>query len=859
MLSKIRMEEKMSSLYEVVRDTVDSSSMDMSRKILFGFGEFSTNMDEYYKRIISSFVRKKDIIINQIDGKLIFNLENVNDLWSISFISEYIKKEIEKIELRINEQIAELKNQYETLQQQARTERINLGKELKIIGKQKKILEKQLEEALKCKSGFFDLETFPYSIEFEQNIHIKQELLKKIKESIKSIHILRNVIEHGNIQNKNDIVINNYGIQISIPYTYIDGFNKGKIIAREQDRIIVEKTNEIVYPILEEFGYDIKRIESFFYNIEPSQLSFLLKICNNKTENLYRLPLSLFYKSNNINRIISTLLKINKENILQDEDYKLLNSIKCVINNIFTGNLIVLLHSNKTLKLNSKELVMLSEILTKFDLKIFEKQIDIEKATLIINNYLNLKNKFSNDLNIINFEELPYKIFEMSFEKSSIYLQNIIKLKKIINTAEKDLEKKLGLNFNLNTFINDDNLLPYLSDVIDIITNIDKYAPGKNQFLYLSQLLFDISSRQILRMNARYPYKFRSIDNEEKKMIEEVINKYKSNCNIDSVLRMDDIIDYKPKNKKNINREKTISIVKELRSKNISFIDYLKAKSINDNEWFLISEIKLYEEELYYLIDKTNDYNISLDLIVKLKQNIYYNTIEDNGIIYDRNQVELYFKRIKNNFKRNIDKLLTKYSPEDLIKLPSEIFYSDDVVFDTLFVNYNENLCKSIFGVENPKIIGTLLYANSVFSQYQKEDLKILDIDFDKFIHNCFNDTYIYRKNITDISITQESYLGQFLLDNDEKRDYQNIKSNIMNKLRNSFAHFRFKQVKDKDGNIVSNKIYLYDKYEESSNNNFNLIIDLKDLVELTRQVEIGLSKKSELIIADEENRFKSR
>ena len=70
----------MSSLYEVVRDTVDSSSMDMSRKILFGFGEFSTNMDEYYKRIISSFVRKKDIIINQIDGKLIFNLENVNDL-----------------------------------------------------------------------------------------------------------------------------------------------------------------------------------------------------------------------------------------------------------------------------------------------------------------------------------------------------------------------------------------------------------------------------------------------------------------------------------------------------------------------------------------------------------------------------------------------------------------------------------------------------------------------------------------------------------------------------------------------------------------------------------------------------------
>ena len=262
----------MHSLYEIVNATVHSDSMDVAKEILFGFDEFSTNIDEYYKRIISSFVKKKDIIINQVNGKLIFDLENINDLWSIIFISTYIKREFERIDLKSKEQIDELQREYEALQQRARTERINLGKELKNVGKQKSLLEKKREELLKCINGFFNLDSFPYSIEFEQNISMKEETLKMIKESIKAIHILRNILEHGNVQNDSDIVIYNYGIQISIPATYLDGFNKGKIIAREKDRIIVEKTNKIIYPILEKFNYDIKLIENFFYNLDPSYL-----------------------------------------------------------------------------------------------------------------------------------------------------------------------------------------------------------------------------------------------------------------------------------------------------------------------------------------------------------------------------------------------------------------------------------------------------------------------------------------------------------------------------------------------------------------------------------------------------------
>jgi hypothetical protein len=94
--------------------------------------------------------------------------------------------------------------------------------------------------------------------------------------------------------------------------------------------------------------------------------------------------------------------------------------------------------------------------------------------------------------------------------------------------------------------------------------------------------------------------------------------------------------------------------------------------------------------------------------------------------------------------------------------------------------------------------------------------------------------------------------------DNNQKRSSEDLKKYLLDKLRNSLAHFRFKPVLDKEGNIVNDKIYIYDTYDESSNNNFDLIIDIKDFVELTREIELGLLKKNnENVIED--NRFKVR
>ena len=63
--------------------------------------------------------------------------------------------------------------------------------------------------------------------------------------------------------------------------------------------------------------------------------------------------------------------------------------------------------------------------------------------------------------------------------------------------------------------------------------------------------------------------------------------------------------------------------------------------------------------------------------------------------------------------------------------------------------------------------------------------------------------------------------------------------------MRNSICHFRFKPVKDEDGNVVEDKVYLYDKYDNSESNNFNLIIDINKLVDITNQIELSLENKN--------------
>lgn len=311
--------------------------------------------------------------------------------------------------------------------------------------------------------------------------------------------------------------------------------------------------------------------------------------------------------------------------------------------------------------------------------------------------------------------------------------------------------------------------------------------------------------------------------------------------------------------------QKLVEIVKLIKSRNISFKEYtdelIAQTRVNDYYLSDFSTIRWYEDELNYLLYKTNNnYELSVEVIIKLSGNIRNNTLKDDGIYYDRDYQEHYNNKIKNNFKRNVDILLSKFDAYKLIEYPPEILYSDELVFNYLFENYNNNLCKSIFGIDNPKIVGTLMYMNSVLSYYNDKVVDVNSIDINPYsvIHAAFNDAIKYLNNIAEDKRmkTQEEYLEQFTYDTrkNDVRNEEELKKYILTKLRNSSAHFRFKVVKDEKGNVIEDKIHLYDEYNDGTNN-FNIIMDLKDLMQIIRQIELGIVKENNL----EANNFRRK
>lgn len=77
----------MSSLYDVVTNVINSPDLETSSEALYGRDGIALNSSEYYKEVIARFVRKKDSLIKKNDGRLVFDLKNCNDLYSLVFIA----------------------------------------------------------------------------------------------------------------------------------------------------------------------------------------------------------------------------------------------------------------------------------------------------------------------------------------------------------------------------------------------------------------------------------------------------------------------------------------------------------------------------------------------------------------------------------------------------------------------------------------------------------------------------------------------------------------------------------------------------------------------------------------------------
>ena len=271
----------MSKLYDIVEKVVNSNSMMEAEQILYGKDGIVINSSEYYKNIISNFIQRKEIIIRKEKGdngktQLVFDLNNCNDMWNILFIYNYYVRYIDqKIEL-LEQEIKKCRNAQgalkgeinklkptDSIYQDKRNEYSQLSAHLNKLRQLKQNYENYKTKSLQ--QNIVELENMPNIDDDSLQLEIE-----KLKEAINCIQKMRDSLAHANKNLNIDSMVSidnpKNKFEILIPIEYLDGFNKGRIIAKEEDRILVQQTNNISSLLLEALDFDIKKIDSFFYN-----------------------------------------------------------------------------------------------------------------------------------------------------------------------------------------------------------------------------------------------------------------------------------------------------------------------------------------------------------------------------------------------------------------------------------------------------------------------------------------------------------------------------------------------------------------------------------------------------------------
>ena len=197
---------------------------------------------------------------------------------------------------------------------------------------------------------------------------------------------------------------------------------------------------------------------------------------------------------------------------------------------------------------------------------------------------------------------------------------------------------------------------------------------------------------------------------------------------------------------------------------------------------------------------------------------------------------KLNFENLKEeNLKFLIEKVGESY--EKLENFPVEFFECDFILLEEMYKRYNSNLNKSIFGINNVKVISLLIYMRSVFGRI---DGKEIEVDILDFINKTNYTTIKYKGKMSKINMTQNDFIEQI----------QN--NNLLQKLRNTITHYRFKIIKDE--NNEENLLYLFDE-DNQGIINFNIIININDLLEIIKNIEnqLVLQKQDE----PKNNRFR--
>lgn len=389
------------SMYDIVQEVLGATTKAEAESILYGSKGMLENSQAFYSSIVSRFIKKKDIVVPKVSGKICFQLDDhVKSIWDLVFISQFVqtqffdkyKTEIKTLELETDPAAVIAQKQV------IRTTTIpkaNIGSAMQAYEASIDVKKHRLAE-LKDKFNNFSWIDIDCSTLSQMDVIALNNHLIELKKALLIIHRFRNTFEHNEgVLSISDIIsINNDKLEVRIPAEYLDGYTKGRIIVRDEDVGLIRKTNDIVYPILEKYDFDPRKIESFFYNVEPSRLSDLLEICNNDIEQLYRVPVD-YFNTRAVNYNYVPLLK-ELRSLLTDSEFYSVDYISC----FFGGEkyLKFVIEAIKKIKVNKS-------IINKFEIMLLRKQND-GVVDYIANSSTGLSEDDFNILSCINYNNV---------------------------------------------------------------------------------------------------------------------------------------------------------------------------------------------------------------------------------------------------------------------------------------------------------------------------------------------------------------------------------------------------------------------------------------------------------------------
>ena len=80
------------NMYDIVQEVLAATTKEEAESILYGSNGMLENSQAYYSSIVSRFIKKKDLVVPKVSGKICFQLEDhVKSIWDLVFISQFVQ------------------------------------------------------------------------------------------------------------------------------------------------------------------------------------------------------------------------------------------------------------------------------------------------------------------------------------------------------------------------------------------------------------------------------------------------------------------------------------------------------------------------------------------------------------------------------------------------------------------------------------------------------------------------------------------------------------------------------------------------------------------------------------------------